>query len=209
MALDWKKEINLSFITSRLKKGGNSGGGNVDYPTKRTMNLYQTSEKSMDVRSIVIGGVIALVVGALLVKFGVLDPLTAVAQKREELAVQQSTAQELSASLSNYGDIKEAYDGYMTRYGGDSTDAISILNMVEKLVMPKASVSGIVIDGGTVTLTLEGATLETAGSIAKDLEGQSVVERVNVAAASNQKKEGETSTTTLVVTLVGSEDKEK
>lgn len=209
MALDWNKNVNLSAITSRFKKGGKASADKVDYPTKRTMNLYQTAEKSTNVRTFVIVGVVVLVLGGLLVKFGVLDPLAAVAQKQEELATQQNLAMELSTSLNGYDDVKEAYDGYIARYGGDSTDAISVLDMIEKRVMPRASVSGIVIDGKTVTLTLEGATLETAGSIAKDLENQAVVERVNLATATNQKKEGEATSTTLVVSLIGSEDEEK
>ena len=209
MALDWNKNVNLSAITSRFKKGGKASTDKVDFPTKRTMNLYQTAEKSTNVRTFVIVGVVVLVLGGLLVKFGVLDPLAAVAQKQEELATQQNLAMELSTTLNGYDDVKEAYDGYIARYGGDSTDAISVLDMIEKRVMPRASVSGIVIDGKTVTLTLEGATLETAGSIAKDLENQAVVERVNLATATNQKKEGEATSTTLVVSLIGSEDEEK
>lgn len=205
MALDWNKEISLSTILGLFN--GNKGPkvGSSAYPTKVTMNLYQGDAQTTDIRKLVATGVALTIAIVLFVKFGVLDQLALLSQKQGELAQQQSIAASLESGAADYDTVKEMYDSYMARYGGDQADAIAILDMIEQQVMPSANVSAIVMSDGTITLTLYNVSLDTVGNLAKQLEGQSMVSNVNVTTATTQNTEGKNTVSTIVITLVSAE----
>lgn len=210
MALDWNKEISLSTVTDLFgsKKKGQSGGSS-GYPSKTTMNLYQSEKSTTDIRKTVVAGVLLLVLIVLFAKFGVIDQLGRVSQKEAELSREQSTLASMKAGSNDYESVKEAYDAYVARYGGGSTDAIALLDMIEQRVMPAATVSSILFSDGTLTITLDNASLDTVGSIAKDLESQPIVSKANVTTASKQSSEEQNNVSTLVLTLVGSQSEEE
>lgn len=209
MALDWNKEISLSTILGLFN--GNKGPkvGTSAYPTKVTMNLYQSDVKTTDIRKLVVTGVALAIAIVLFVKFGVLDQLALLSQKQGELAQQQSIAASLESGAADYDTVKEMYDSYMARYGDSQADAIAILDMIEKQVMPSANVSAIVMSDNTITLTLYNVSLDTVGNLAKQLEGQSMVSNVNVTTATTQNTEGKNTVSTIVITLVSTESEAK
>ena len=210
MALDWNKEVSLSSVTNLIKRPGKDAdkGGGTEYPSKTTMNLYQGDKSTTDVRKVVIVGIVLLVVIGLFVKFGVLDPLDALGRKQAELAQQEATLATMKGSSAEYQQVKELYDGYMARYGSDDVDAITLLSMVEQLVMPRSYVSSIVMADNTLTLTLYNVSLETAGDIAKALEGRPEVKSVNLTTATTQNADGQNTISTLVVALANDKSKE-
>ncbi len=208
MALDWKKEVSLDSVKQLFNRGAKSGkAGSSEYPTKTTMNLYQGESGTTDIRKVVIVGVILFLAIGLFVKFGVLDQLDAVSRKEAELGQQEALLASIKGDAGKFEQIKELYDGYTARYGGDSVDAMSLLTMVEQLVMPRATVSSIVLADNSLTLTLYNVSLETAGDIAKALEGQDAVKSVNLTTATTQNVEGQNTISTLVVSLKGAESK--
>lgn len=205
MALDWKKGVSLSTLTGAI--GKKVGGGSNAYPSKTTMNLYQGESQSTNVGSLALTGILLAVGIALFVKFGVLDQLAALAAKQAELAETERTAQALKERTADYNDVKETYDSFMARFGG-TIDTISILDMVEQRVMSKSVVTNIVLSENTLTLTLYNVPLNTVGDLAKDLETQDMVSRVNVSTASTHDAEGQNTTSTLVVTLAAGGEEE-
>ena len=210
MALDWNKEINLSTVKNLFgkKKGSVIGGGATAYPTKRTMNLYQGDQQEVNVRKIVLIGVLAAVLIGAFVKFGVLDQLAMLNQKQAELEQQQALLLAATGSSGNYEEVKKLYEGYTARYGTSTVDAIAVLDLIEQRVKPVAAVSSIVLSDGTLTLTLQNVPLNAVGDLAKDLEGQPLVSAVNVSTATTQNAEAQNTVSTLVVTLAGSQGKE-
>ena len=211
MALDWKQQVTFDSVKKLVKlpgKGGDKGGGSTDYPSKTTMNLYQGDKSTTDVRKVVIVGVILVVIIGVFVKFGVLDPLDALGRKQAEVAQQETMLASMKEGSAQYQQIKEQYDGYMARYGSDSVDAISLLTMIEQEVMPRANVSSIVLADSSLTLTLYNVSLDTAGEIAKSLEGQPAVKSVNITTATTQNADGQNTISTLVVTLAKPASKE-
>lgn len=209
MALDWKKEVNLSSITGLIKRKGAASAGSSSYPSKTTMNLYQGEKSNTDVRKVVVVGVLLAVLIGLFVKFGVLDLLAQVSQKEGELASQQAIAMSLTSAGKDFDETKELYDAYTAQYGSASTDAIAVLDMVEQHVMNASTVTSIVLADNTLTLTLYNVPLDTVGNLAKDLETQPMVTRVNVSTATTQKAEGQNTVSTLVITLVNTGSEEK
>lgn len=209
MALNWNQEITLSSIKN-LFKGGKKGSAQVttDYPTKTTMNLYQVDPKSTNLRTLVLAGILGLLCLVAFVKFGILDQFARVSQKEAELATQQQMVMSMMGSMEGYDAVKEEYDGFVARYGDAPVDAIAVLDMVEQRVKPHATVTAIVLSDTTLTLTLRDVPLNTVGDLAKDLEGQPLVDKVNVQTASTQHDEGQNTVATLVVTLKGTSGKE-
>jgi hypothetical protein len=205
MALDWKKEVKLGDLLPFLKGGKKSGGGSTTYPTKTTMNLYQGDVQTTDVRKVIVTAVLLTIGIALFVKFGVLDQIALVSQKEGELAQQKQIAMSLAQAYGDFDEVKELYDAYQARLGSAAVDIIAILDMVEDNVKKKADVSAIVIADGTLTLTLYNVPLDTVGDLAKELEGQDLVRRVNVSTATTQNAERQNTVSTLVVTLKGVE----
>ena len=210
MALDWKKEISLSTILDLFgRKKKNVSTSSSDFPSKTTMNLYQVEKASTDVRKIVIVGVLLAVGIGVFVKFGVIDQLALISAKEGELAQQQTLLQATRSSNGDYENLKEVYDAYMARYGSDSTDVIAVLDMVEKRVMPKGFVSGIVLADDVITLTLVDVPLNVMGDLSKDLENQPLVSNATVSTSTTKTSEGEKNVSTLVLTLVTAKSEEK
>jgi hypothetical protein len=168
------------------------------------MNLYQGDAQTTNVSKVVIVGVLLALGIGIFVKFGVLDQLALLNQKSTELTQQRALINAVTNGGNNYGEMKDTYDAYLAQYGPGSIDVVSVLNMVDQQVRPSAEISNIVIADGTLTLTLKGASLETAGRIANEIGKQTtLVTSVNVSTASTQKTEGE-SETVIVAKLVGS-----
>ncbi|MBR3225174.1 MAG: hypothetical protein IKF78_07625 [Atopobiaceae bacterium] len=210
MALDWKKEISLSTILDLFgRKKKNVSASSSDFPSKTTMNLYQVEKASTDVRKIVIVGVLLAVGIGVFVKFGVIDQLALISAKEGELAQQETLLQATRSSNGDYENLKEVYDAYMARYGSDSTDVIAVLDMVEKRVMPKGFVSGIVLADDVITLTLVDVPLNVMGDLSKDLENQPLVSNATVSTSTTKTSEGEKNVSTLVLTLVTAKSEEK
>lgn len=200
MAVDLKQGVSLSSVGG-LFKGKKGSGGGSSYPTKTTMNLYQTTVQTTDFRKTIIAAIVAVVFVGLFVKFGVLDQLQALSDKQAELSSEQAMLESAKAGASDFEELKTLYDGYMTAYGSGGVDAIAALDLVEQHVMPVAEVSNIVLSDNTLTLTLINVPLDTVGNLAKDLESQPSVTGVNVTNAATGKNAAQSTTSTLVVTL--------
>lgn len=208
MAIDLKQEVSLSSIKNVFKRGGKGdvqSAGSV--PTKVTMNLYQGDSKKIDVRKVVVVGVLLLIFIGLFLKFGVLDQLDALSRRQSELSQQQALLAQYKEQMPEYEQIREVYDVLRAQYGGDSPDAMSLITMVEQQVMPRATVSSIVYADNSLTLTLYNVPLDTVGEISKALQDHPSVTNVNVSNATTQNAEGQNTISTIVVTLAGTESK--
>lgn len=212
MALDWNKEISLSTILGFVNKSGKGKGAqkkSSEIPTKTTMNLCVTEQNTADVRKRVLIAILAVVVTAAFVKFGVLDPLGGLASKQAELERQQAILSETMSGDTDYQEVLKLYEAYAARYREGAIDAIEVLDIVEQRVKSVARVTQIVLADNTLTLTLEGATLQTVGDLANTLEKDPMVVRTNVSSAERQHDGTENTVSTLVVTLVSPETQSK
>ena len=190
---------------ARSSRGGDKGTSKL--PSKTTMNLYVEEARGINLRKAVIMLVLGLLLVGVFVKFGVIDPLSTLAAKQQQLTEQQNLLTKAAGSISDYAEIKELYEAYVVEYGTGVPDAIEVLDMVEQRVMGQATVTGITLSGQTLTLTIEGVSLETVGSLASNLEKEPMVQGTNVTSASTQDNV-ETTVSTLVVTLADAQGKE-
>ena len=208
MALDWNKEISLATIMDLARPGKGGGQGTGQVPSKTTMNLYQIERAKTNLRTAVLVGVLALVILAAFVKFGVLDPLGTLSAKQAQLERQQELLTKAAAGSEDFAEVKKLYDAYEAQYGSETIDAISVLDMVEQRVMGRATVSKIVLSDNTLTLTIEGVSLQTVGDLASEVEKEPMVQSTNVSSAATQEEGAENTVSTLVVTLVSQSEEE-
>ncbi len=208
MALDWNQEVSLATIMDIARPGKGGSKGSATIPTKTTMNLYQPETKTINLRKAVILLVLALILIGVFVKFGVIDQFAALSQKQAQLEEQQAILIKYAGSVEGYKEVQELYEAYVAQYGSDTPDAIAVLEMVEKRVMGKATVTGITLSGETLTLTMEDVSLETVGDLASDLEKEPTVKATNVMTATAQSEDTQKTVSTLVVTLVGTQGEE-
>ena len=206
MALNWNQEVSLSSIKNLIARKKGEDAPVTGYPTKTTMNLYQQDETKVRLSTIVLAGVLGLVVVVAVVKFGIVDPLSIIGSREAELARQQELLTEVSKGYAEYDEIAELYEGYQAVFSSSGIDAIAVLDMVEKVVKPKAQVSQITFSDYMLTLTLNDVPLDTVGTLAKEIEKQDMVASVNVSTATSSKGENKKNVATLVITLVHEEE---
>ena len=209
MALNWNQEVSFASIKNLLTRKKGEDAPVTGYPTKTTMNLYQQDETKVRLSTIVLAGVLGLVVIVAIAKFGIIDPLSVVGAKEAELAHQQQLLAEASEGGAEYDEIAELYEGYQAVFSSSGIDAIAVLDMVEKVVKPKAQVSQITFSDYMLTLTLNDVPLDTVGNLAKEIEKQDMVASVNVSTATASKGESKKNVATLVITLVHEEEEAK
>ena len=198
MALDWSREISFSG----LKKNGKRQKSDV-IPTKEHMNLVAQDKKERNVKKTVLVTVIILVVAALFAKFAVIDFMAQVGAKQSELAEQQQLKTATLEKLSAYEEIASEYEKYGffeldDAKGTLSVDAMAALDLVDKHIANKATVSGLNLVGDTMTLTLTDISLNDVGKLTDELDKIDFVQSVSVSTAATQSDPGSVVTTMII-----------
>lgn len=201
MALDWNKEISFGEIKNVFKKGKGGAAAAGNYPTKKTMNLYQVQSNGIQLRKLILVAVLGAVVAVAFLKFGVFDQWARVTAKESELAEVQAQVTEVEAQLAANKDLIEEYESYAPLLSSSGVDAIGVLTMIENHVMPRATVSSATLEEATLTLNLVQVPLDTVGDIVNALQEQPLVTSVSVTTAQNDRTES-TATATITLTLV-------
>lgn len=196
MALDWNKEVSFGSLKKKSKK--------AEMPSKTTMNLMVEEAHTFDIRKSWPWIVLLIVIAALFVKFGIVDPYVQVAQKQSELNQQQSLLSDAESKLSGYDALKTEYESYGAFLNSDSTasvDAVAVLDLVDQQIAPSATVTAISLKSNTLTLALANASLETIGNLTDQLRGQPIVSAVSVSTAATSTTNAQDVTATMVITL--------
>lgn len=167
--------IDLNRPIGKARDAGN------ELPSKRHMNLAGQAQAEGGIKRVhVLLGVLGLVVVLAVAKFCVVDPLMATASAEQELAAQKRVQTELDKTLENYDSVEREYQSYVSADLTSNVDALAVLDMVERNVMPTASVAQVQLDGNVLTLVLADADLDTVGRLTNTLNDQESVATVSV-----------------------------
>ncbi|MCQ2463918.1 MAG: hypothetical protein MJ177_11070 [Clostridia bacterium] len=163
--------------------------GSAAQQEKMTMNFARRSS-GIDVKKLApVLGVI-LVIALVFFKFGIMDRLGEKNAAYKLLNEKQSTIDELSLKLSGYDKLHEKYGrysyGWMNEDEVNAIDRMDIMNLIEKKIMPYASISDFSISGNVITLNLFGVTLKQTSTIVKTVEKDKLVKSASVYNASAQ-----------------------
>lgn len=169
------------------KKSGKAKLRSSQLPTKRSINLAGVGEKPIDLRIAIPATILIVVAAALLSKFAVVDRLVAVAEAEHEVAVLQREVDDGYAKIRSFGELTDRYAHYtysdMTREEVERVDRLKAIEMMRRVVLPKATVDSWAIVENTLTMTITSSTLQEINGIREELNDEPIVTFVNISTA--------------------------
>ena len=155
----------------------------VQMPSKKTMN-FARRQSNFNPKKVIPIILVIVIVAAVLVKFGVMDPLDKKSAAYSELSYKQVQLAALNAQLTGYEELEQEYGRYS--YGWMNETEISLvsrieaLNLVEKQIANKATIKDMAINNNVLTLNIYGITLKEASDMVAKLEQNALVESAAV-----------------------------
>lgn len=152
-------------------------------PSKKTMNFVH-HESSFNPKKVIPILVIVLIVAAVFVKFGVLDPLDKKAAAQAELDQKLQQLALVEAKLEGYDELAMEYGRYSYGWMNDTevnmVSRMDVLDLIEKKIAVKATVDNFAVNNNVLTMNIHGITLEEASKMVKSLEASDLVESASV-----------------------------
>jgi len=152
-------------------------------PSKKTMNFVH-HESSLNPKKVIPILVIVLIVAAVFVKFGVLDPLDKKAAAQAELDQKRLQLALVEAKLEGYDELAMEYGRYSYGWMNDTevnmVSRMDVLDLIEKKIAVKATVDNFAVNNNVLTMNIHGITLEEASKMVKSLEASDLVESASV-----------------------------
>ncbi len=191
-------------ITGKLKTAGHAlSKGNVEYPTKTTINLACVEkESSFRPATALLLAVVLVVIVLLFAKFAVVDLLSASSKANSELSLLQTQLTELQEANSDYSDLKQELESYSAP---GMTDDEKTYSNREHALMLASAVSGlgsqlvsISLSGNIMQVQIENSSLDTVSSIVEKLSKYKWVESVH---PNNAQTDPETNKVTSTITI--------
>ncbi len=158
-------------------------------PTKRSINLAALGEKPMNM-AIAIPAVVLIVVAAVLFsKFLVIDRLAEVAAAQRHVAELQAQLDAGYEELAGFDELNELYAHYtysgMTQEELTRTDRAEVLDLIQRLVIPRVELGEWSLSGNTLNLNVTGSSLQDINLLAQKLEEDGLVNYCSVTTAVN------------------------
>lgn len=155
----------------------------VQMPSKKTMN-FARRQSNFNPRKVIPIILVILIVAAVLVKFGVMDPLDKKSAAYSELSYKQVQLAALNAKLADYEELEQEYGrysyGWMNETEVSLVSRIDALNLVEKQIANKATIKNMAVNNNVLTLNIKGITLKEASDMVAKLEMNDLVESAAV-----------------------------
>lgn len=190
-------------LTDKLKKQSAGTGGRApkvksagrgqkfharNMPVKRNINLAAIGEKPIQMK-LAIPAIVLIIVGAVLLsKFFVVDRLLDMSRAQGEVSSIQSQIDQGYARLSDAGDVTNEFAHYtysaMTAEELARTDRVDVLNLIQRVVLPQASVSTWTVHENVLTLGLSQSSLQQINLLAQQLREDPLVDFCTVTTAS-------------------------
>ena len=147
-------------------------------PSKKTMNFVH-HQSSINLKKLVPVVLVILIVAAVFVKFGVLDPLDKKTAALNELSLKQEQLAAVEAKLSGYDELAKEYGrysyGWMNETEVNLVSRMDVLGLIESRIANKAIIDNIAVNNNVLTLNIHGITLEQASAMVKSLEQSELV----------------------------------
>ena len=155
----------------------------VQMPSKKTMN-FARRQSNFNPKKVIPIILVILIVAAVLVKFGIMDPLDKKSAAYSELSYKQVQLAALNAKLADYEELEQEYGrysyGWMNETEVSLVSRIDALNLVEKQIANKAVIKNMAVNNNVLTLNIKGITLKEASDMVAKLEMNDLVESAAV-----------------------------
>ena len=155
----------------------------VQMPSKKTMT-FARRQSNFNPKKVIPIILVILIVAAVLVKFGIMDPLDKKSAAYSELSYKQVQLAALNAKLADYDELEQEYGrysyGWMNETEVSLVSRIDALNLVEKQIANKAVIKNMAVNNNVLTLNIKGITLKEASDMVAKLEMNDLVESAAV-----------------------------
>lgn len=182
-------------------------------PVKRTINLAMAGLKPMNKKAAAIGVVLILIAAAAFGKFAVADRLSELHAARARRAELQAAVDEGYAEVESYGSLLDRYAHYtysdMTAEELSAADRSEVLDLVARVVSPKADIAGWTLRDNQLTLEIGGCTADDVSGIVSALQADALVDFCTTTTAAMggvTERDGAVSATILVYLNAATEE---
>lgn len=155
----------------------------VVVPSKKTMNFVH-HQSTFNLKKVLPIVLVVLIVAAVFVKFGILDPLAKKTAALNELSMKQEQLAVINTKLAGYPELEKEYGRYSYGWMNDTeinlVSRMDVLNLIEQRIATKAIIDDIAVNNNVLTLNIHGITLEQASSMVKNLEESDLVTSASV-----------------------------
>lgn len=155
----------------------------VVVPSKKTMNFVH-HQSSFNLKKVLPVVLVILIVAAVFVKFGIMDPLDKKTAALNELSLKQEQLASVNAKLTGYDELAKEYGrysyGWMNETEVNLVSRMDVLALIEERIVPAAIIDNIAVNNNVLTLNIHGITLEQASTMVKRLEESELVESASV-----------------------------
>ena len=155
----------------------------VQMPSKKTMN-FARRQSNFNPKKVIPIILVIVILAAVLVKFGIMDPLDKKSAAYSELSSKQVQLAALNAKLADYDELAQEYGrysyGWMNETEVSLVSRIDALNLVEKQIANKAVIKNMAVNNNVLTLNIKGITLKEASDMVAKLEMNDLVESAAV-----------------------------
>ena len=164
--------------------------GRVKLPVKRSVNLAGAGEKPMNMKIGIPAIILILIAAAALSKFGVIDRYAALSEAQGVVRSLNAEIKENYDKIERYADLEEKYAHYtytgMTQEELSRVDRTETVKIIERVVLPAATLTGWSIKGNQLSLTVNAQTLQEINLLAQRLETEDLVDYCQVTTAATE-----------------------
>lgn len=188
--------------TKQKKAAGAKLKKSAPIASKNTINLA-FHESSFDTKKMLpIIGIVVLCVLVFL-KVGFLDQNAKRTKALNELSMKQDELTALQVKLTGYDELANKYGrysyGWMTREESSLVDRMDVLEIMEELVDPSASIENMAVNSNVLNISISGLSLEKTSSLVNTLEAHPLIRSVTVSAARSEDAELNASVSMIII----------
>ncbi len=182
--------------------------GNVEYPTKTTINLVVTDEETAPATPVtVVAFAVVMVLIILFAKFGVVDMLSAASSASSQVSSLQSQVAQLQETNSQYSSLKEELEQYAIPGANEEEATFASREQALKVAQTVSGLGGqlqsVTLSGNTVQIQLGNTTLGTVTEVVDKINTYDWVQSAQPNTAGNS-DDSKKVTATITVELVPS-----
>ena len=184
-----------------------SGRKARNLPVKRSINLANTEEKSVNLKIGIPAILLILLVAFVIGKFAVADRLAAVSRAEAQAAAAQAELNAAYDRLNSFGELTEIYAHYtysgMTPEEVQRADRGSAIALIRRIIMPRGQVNSWNLTGNVMTVNLSCDNLRVVNRTVQELENEEMVNfcTVNTAATIDANRTAEYEGVTARITI--------
>lgn len=157
------------------------------YPTKKTINFVQDTQKATNKKAIICF-IVFLLCLVPFTYYGVIGMIQKVSKAQSEYNQMQQQINTYKEQTADYSEVKAQYDDMLGTYLSEDevicSDRMAIFNMIEEDIMPSVTVQSIAITQNQVTVQTGETTLSTVSSLLSILQSDDRNTYVTVTTAS-------------------------